>query len=76
MKNVVNTVDLKFIVYKKDLKAFLFMYINIFNISHSDVKQIDIIQFDINISNTKSVYIKLRLLLWKYKEIVKKELDI
>ena len=43
--------------------------------SHLDVKQTDVIQFDINTSNAKSVYIKPKPLPWKYKEIVKKELD-
>ena len=72
---MVNAVDLKFIAYKEDLRALLFKYIDIFGMSHSDVKQTDVIQFDINTGNVKSVYIKLRSLLWKYKEIVKKELD-
>ena len=76
LENVVNVIDLKFIVYKEDFRAFLFKYINIFGMSYSDVKQIDVIQFDINTGNAKLVYIKLRLLPWKYKEIVKKEFDI
>src|ERR1700738_1261610 len=75
LENVVNAVDLKFIVYKEDFKAFLFKYIDIFGMSHSDVKQTDVIQFDIDTGNAKPVYIKLRPLPWKYKEIVKKELD-
>jgi hypothetical protein len=75
LENVVNAVDLKFIAYKEDLRALLFKYIDIFGMSHSDVKQTDVIQFDIDTGNAKPVYIKPRPLPWKYKEIVKKELD-
>ena len=43
LENVVNAVDLKFIVYKEDFRALLFKYIDIFSMSHSDVKQTDVI---------------------------------
>ena len=71
LKKVVEVINLKFINYKKELKSFLWKYINIFNISHYNVKQTDIIQFDINIENIKPVYIKLRSLSYKFKEFVK-----
>jgi len=61
--------------YIPDLKKLLWEYLDIFGISHNNLKQTSLIEFDIEIGDTKPSYIKSRFLPYKYKEFVKKELE-
>ena len=76
LKKVIKVINSKFINYKEGLKSLLWKYIDIFGMSHQNVKQTDIIQFDIDTGDAKPVYIKLRSLPYKFKEFVKQELEV
>jgi len=71
LEKVIEAVDPKFIDYKEGLKSLLWEYIDIFSMSHRNVRQTDIIQFDIDTGDAKPVYIKPRPLPYKFKEFVK-----
>ena len=75
LKKVIEVINPKFINYKEGLKSFLWKYIDIFGISHQNVRQTDIIQFDIDTGDAKPVYIKPRPLPYKFKKFVKQELE-
>ena len=75
LKKVIEVINPKFINYKEGLKSLLWKYIDIFGISHQNVRQTDIIQFDIDTGDAKPVYIKPRPLPYKFKEFVKQELE-
>jgi len=50
-------------------------YIHIFGIDHSNLKQTNVIEFDIDTGDAAPIYIKSRPLPYKYKEFVKGKLD-
>jgi RNase H-like domain found in reverse transcriptase/Reverse transcriptase (RNA-dependent DNA polymerase)/Integrase zinc binding domain/Integrase core domain/gag-polyprotein putative aspartyl protease/Retrotransposon gag protein len=65
----------KFQSYIPELRKLCMEYIDIFGVDHNNLKQTDVIEFDIDTGDAIPIYIKSRPLPYKYKEFVKAELD-
>ena len=65
----------KFQSYIPQLKELCMEYIDIFGVDHNNLKQTNVIEFDVDTGDAAPIYIKPRPLPYKYKEFVKGELD-
>ena len=67
--------SLKYAEYIPELQQLCIEFIDIFGINYKDLKISNVLQFDIDTRDIASIYCNLYLLLYKYKQFVKDELD-
>jgi len=71
----ISKVSLKYAEYIPELQQLCIEFIDIFGINYKDLKISNVLQFDIDTRDIASIYCKLHLLLYKYKQFIKDELD-
>jgi hypothetical protein len=75
LSDIIDIVDIKFQEYFPKLKDLYMEFIDIFGTDHENLKQINVIEFDIDRGDSSSIFIKPRSLSYKYKDFVKEELE-
>ena len=75
LETTIAKVATKFQQYVPQLKPLCMKYIDIFDVNYSNLKQTNVIEFDIDTGDAAPIYIKPRPPSYKYKEFVKGGLD-
>ena len=75
LSDIITKIPKRFQEYVPKLRDLCMEFIDIFGTDHENLKQTNIIEFDIDTGDSPSIFIKPRPLPYKYKEFVKGELE-